>query len=381
MVKESLHSQEDKGGCELKEATSSLKLLKTSTPVGSKTVAGCDITATAKQPADVIVLSGPESQGFGQPFGARDVKQPKIKQCKANFPRNFTGHLPPVGTITDDDKERLEVFYEQTDKKTYLLQKNLHKEKGKFYIMVENALSLCLWTYVNNMILNFAWKQCSEQYLKGQSKGNLRVCFFPTFFITRLLGEGGEETHDYKHVSKWLQKVFGKDTSPLQYDVIVFLRHQAKHWWTYLMLPKAKHLKGLDSFGMNDQLRNALQALWRWLNDDLHFHHGLGTPLDGKKWHITANCGEGAPRQTNMWDCGLYAIHMGFCCALQAPFNTEITPHQIHTYYQKRILYLLDDDKTNDIMLPDCNWHQTRSQLYPVTFLHRWDNLQIDQFD
>ena len=261
MVKKLLHSQEDKGDCKLKEATSALKLLKTSTPVGSKTVGGCDITTTAKQPADVIVLSGPESQGFGQPFGARDVIQPKIKKCKAKFPLNFTGHLPAVGTITDDDKERLEVLYEQTDKKTYLLQKNLHKEKGKFYIMVENALSLCPRTYVNDTILNFAWKQCSEQYLKGQSKGNLRVCFFPTFFITRLLGEGGEETYDYKRVSKWLQTVFGKDPSPLQYDVIVFLRHQAKHWWTYVMLPKEKNLEGLDSFGMNDQLRNALQGV------------------------------------------------------------------------------------------------------------------------
>jgi Ulp1 family protease len=186
--------------------------------------------------------------------------------------------------------------------------------------MVENALSLRPRTYVNDAILNFAWKQCSEQYLKGQSKGNLRVCSFPSFFITNLLGEGGEETYDYKRVSTWLQKVFGKDTPPLQYDVIVFLRHQANYWWTYVMLPKAKHLKGLDSFGMNDQFRNDLMALWRWLNGDLHFQHGLGTPLDSKKWHINANCG-GVPRQTNTWDCGLYAIHMGFCCALQAPFT------------------------------------------------------------
>jgi Ulp1 family protease len=244
--------------------------------------------------------------------------------------------------------------------------------------MVENALSLRPRTYVNDAILNFAWKQCSEQYLKGQSKGNLRVCSFPSFFITNLLGEGGEETYNYKRVSTWLQKVFGKDTPPLQYDVIVCLRHQAKHWWTYVMLPKAKHLKGLDSFGMNDQFRNDLRALWWLLNGDLHFHHGLGTLLDGKKWHINANCGE-FPRQTNTWDCGLYAIHMGFCCALQAPF-TEITPHQIHTYCQKCILYLLDDDKTNDIMLPNCNWHQKvhlQSRYFPGEAEHLYNLMSL----
>ena len=146
------------------------------------------------------------------------------------------------------------------------------------------------------------------------------------------------------------------------------------------MLPKSKHLEGLDSLGMNDQFKNDLTALWRWLNDDLHFHCGLNTPFDSKTWYITANCGKVAPRQTNTWDCGLYAISMGFCCALQALF-TEITPHQIHTYCQKCILYLLDDDKTNGIMLPNCNWHHKvhlQSRYFPGE-AERLYNLNVPQ--
>ena len=45
-------------------------------------------------------------------------------------------------------------------------------------------------------------------------------------------------------------------------------------------------------------------------------------------------------------------------CVLLFRLLYQITPHQIHTYCHKCILYLLDDDKTNDIMLPNFNWHQ-----------------------
>ena len=83
----------------------------------------------------------------------------------------------------------------------------------------------------------------------------------------------------------------------------------------------------------------------------------MENPLDHTKWVLNYNCRDGIPGQKNGWDCGLYAVHALFCFALQAPL-AEITPERIHFYCQKLILYLLDEDNSRDIMLPDYNWYQ-----------------------
>ena len=74
----------------------------------------------------------------------------------------------------------------------------------------------------------------------------------------------------------------------------------------------------------------------------------------------------GLPHQTNGWDCGLYAVHVGFALAMQAPFS-EITKARINIFRRKLVLYLLADDDTRGIMLPDYAWHE-RVQLQSCYF-------------
>jgi hypothetical protein len=90
-----------------------------------------------------------------------------------------------------------------------------------------------------------------------------------------LRDEGGSEEYKYKTVSKWSQKILGVHGSPLDYNVIMFMRNANKHWWAYVMFPKAQHIEGIDSMGSNDLFSIDIQSLWRWLNDDIRFHWGL----------------------------------------------------------------------------------------------------------
>jgi hypothetical protein len=54
--------------------------------------------------------------------------------------------------------------------------------------------------------------------------------------------------------------------------VIMFLRNVPLHWISYAMFPKGCHIAGFDSMGENECFKRDIQALWRWLDDDLRVH-------------------------------------------------------------------------------------------------------------
>ena len=292
------------------------------------------------------------------PFVDDRVLPPRVRHNRLNVPLpiNSSGSLPDLGQLTPADKVRLNAFYRCTDYSTYLLRKNPFIDKNKFYITVEETQTLGVQKFVNDSILHFAWKQFSEQHA-SLSHGTLRVAFFPSFFFTRLLDEGHTRRYRYNPVSKWSRRILGDRLSVLDYDLIVFLRHKSLHWWIYVMFPKKKHLEGIDCFGVNGNFDADIKYLWRWLNDDLHFHSGLEEPLNRKDWVFNCGRSPGMPRQQNGWDCGLYAIHLGFAFGIQAPL-LEITKERVQLYRQKLILYMLDGDCTRDILLPSYHWYE-----------------------
>ena len=168
-------------------------------------------------------------------------------------------------------------------------------------------------------------------------------------------GHRSGDSYRYDGVRTWSKKFLG-DTSPLDYDIIVFLRHVTGHWFTYVMFPKKKHLEAFDSMGYNPEFKEDFTDLWKWLNDDLRVHWGLEELLERKEWQFWASR-DGLPKQLNGWDCGLYAIHFGFCFGLQASLS-DITIERIDLYRQRLILYMLDGCSNRSIVITHPIWYE-----------------------
>ena len=122
------------------------------------------------------------------------------------------------------------------------------------------------------------------------------------------------------------------------------------------MFPKHKHIEAFDSMGYNPQWKLDFTYLFKWLNDDLRVHWGLEEVMDERKWHFWVDR-ESNPFQTNGWDCGLYAIHFGFCFGLQTSFS-GITPERIALYRKRLILYMLDGLPQRNILLSKPTWYE-----------------------
>ena len=312
----------------------------------------------------------------GQPFHKDEHSFPQVKtNPKSDIPLKFTGHLPNLGSITNEEEQRLQDLYSRPDGESYLLQKNRHAVRGKFYIKVSDAQTLGPRQWINDTIVDFVWMQLTERYNGDQGMGTT-IALFPCFFVTKLTGEGGDNSYGYKRVSSWSATVLGRNRSPLDYDVLLFPKCSAGHWWVYVVYPKVRHIECMYSMFYNDTCKTDIPCLWWWLNDDLHCHWGMESPLDLKEWTFTSQRTKrhnGLPSQTNGWDCGLYAVHVAFALAVRAPFS-EITKERVNLFRRKLVLYLLDDDDTRDIMLPEYAWHE-RVQLQSRYFARESERL------
>jgi hypothetical protein len=144
------------------------------------------------------------------PFDAEDVKLPVLVDGEdIPFPIEFTGHFPNNSMLTNEDKDRLNAFYERKDEQTYLLQKNKYKRRNRFYLKVEDTLSLKPGSWVKDGILNF------EQY-RSKQMGKLCVGYFPSFFLSCLVDSESRtgQGYQYSKVTNWSQTYLGCE-SPL----------------------------------------------------------------------------------------------------------------------------------------------------------------------
>ncbi len=311
------------------------------------------------------------------PFTKEEVQTPRLSiGADVPFPINCSGHLPSIGKLTRLDRNRLLKFYGRRDLKTYLLQKNKYEIRNKFYVKVEDVKTLAPSQWINDVILNYLWFQLADQYDHGPlGQGTLCLAFLPSHFLGKLV-EKNLSKADYLKLMEWSITYLGKDQSPLDYDVIMFLRHDPpSHWICYAMFPKGRQISAFDSIGDNDLFATDIEALWRWLNDDLRVHWKLATPLDSNDWIFTGIRND-QPIQKNSHDCGLYAIHVGFALMLRATLS-KITRDRVHNYRQKLILYFLDGKDTPNILLPTYFWHEElmlQSTLFrrECNRLHEW---------
>ena len=345
-------------GREMEEATTALKMLST-----DPEATDVEAVAISNECLEEVVLEAEILETWTVPpllpFLAEEVKLPVLSEgSNVPIPIKFTGHFPSNGKFSNEDKDRLSAFYQREDLETYLLQKNKFRDRNKYYLRVKDALSLKPGTFVRDGVLNFVWNQFAEQSMSRQH-GELRVGYFPSFFLTTLVDSTSKENdgYQYSQVTNWSQTYLGRGTSPLEYDVILFLRNETMlHWFSYAIFPKSHQMSGFDSMGDNDYFEKDIQYLWRWLNDDLRVHWHLQAPLPIEEWTFTNNRKE-QPKQSNGFDCGLYAIHIGFALGLQAPMK-EVTKKRVNKFRQKLILYILDGNPTRDILLPKYQWYE-----------------------
>jgi hypothetical protein len=135
---------------------------------------------------EMIVWDGPKKRiSDGQPFTKEKHSCPRVKtNPKIDIPLTLTGHLPNLGTITEEEEERLQALYGRIDPETYLLQKNRYAVRNKFYIKVSDAQTLAPRAWVNDSIVNFVWLQLAETFNGDVGKEGTSIAFFPCFFVT-----------------------------------------------------------------------------------------------------------------------------------------------------------------------------------------------------
>jgi hypothetical protein len=83
----------------------------------------------------------------------------------------------------------------------------------------------------------------------------------PVFFITKLVEKNQGKDH-YLKLLDWFTTYLGKDQSPLDYDIIMCLRHiMPGHWFSYAMFPKGCQTSGFDSMGDNHLFKSDIETL------------------------------------------------------------------------------------------------------------------------
>ena len=282
---------------------------------------------------------------------------------KKPLPVSLNHHLPDIPFLTKDDNRRLQAYEERFGDEGHVVLQ-VHTTE----IKVGDLRSCVGKNDVTDVVLNAAWKLITTQLQSSSHLAGFKTAYFPSFFMTKLMQEGHEkyEGYNYDGVRGW-SKTFLGDASPLDHDIIVFLRNIPGHWFTYVMFPKHRHLEAFDSLGFTPMFKSDFDELWKWLNDDLRVHWGLKAPLDSTQWKFWVNR-RSVPTQGNGYDCGLFAIHYGFCFGLQASLS-GITQERISLYRKKLILYMLDGLPQRSILLTKPIWYEdfiVESPIFPT---------------
>jgi hypothetical protein len=111
----------------------------------------------ASQDQSVEVTSSPVPPDILPPFDKTMVATPKVMVHKKPnpYPIAFTGHLPQLAPLDSEETERLSEFKTRDDADAYVLKKNQHADKDKFYLKVLDAQTLKPGAFVNNKVINF----------------------------------------------------------------------------------------------------------------------------------------------------------------------------------------------------------------------------------
>jgi hypothetical protein len=142
-----------------------------------------------------------------------------------------------------------------------------------------------------------------QSYNGLRQPGRPRTYAFNTFFHTRLC----KNSYDYKGVRKWPERA-GIDIASLDL-VLVPVNLDNYHWVLAAVDIRDKELIYFDSLYGGDDL-GVLEALGRWLFDEIHEKHGLkqAESMQIPSWTRTVNPSY-LPRQRDDGSCGLFTLY------------------------------------------------------------------------
>ena len=149
-----------------------------------------------------------------------------------------------------------------------------------------------------------------------RSSKQRRSHFFDTHFLTELLDVGRTNKYCYENVRRWGKRVPGGNSFLL--DKIFFpINISNTHWVLAVAFMTDRVIKYYDSMGGNGtyyltELKNYLQQEWVRLGNVAHAFP------DCKLENV-----EGAPRQENSWDCGLFVCFAMNLIAKNVPLDYD----------------------------------------------------------
>jgi Ulp1 family protease len=115
--------------------------------------------------------------------------------------------------------------------------------------------------------------------------------------------------NDYNAVKKWGAATLGKDTNPLDYDLIILYNNDDdQHWNLIVLSPKDRVIEQLDS--MSHVYHRNLEAVYQWFYDALSFRFptSVRDVFHNKQTEWKFYSGRFENLQKNGSDCGVFTI-------------------------------------------------------------------------
>jgi len=153
--------------------------------------------------------------------------------------------------------------------------------------------------WLNDEVIHFFLTTLArrEAHLSKDRPRQLRCHFYKSFFMTKLLGQGG---YRYANVRRWSRKVHGKDIFPLD-KIICPINCGGMHWTCAVIDMQKRRIQFYDSLlgsGMD-----YLKSLMEYLKDE--HRNKFKKELDTSNWELL-DCQPNTPQQENGYDCGVF---------------------------------------------------------------------------
>jgi hypothetical protein len=198
--------------------------------------------------------------------------------------------------------------------------------------------------WVNDAIINlFCNVLRSSIVTKKQTKR--RCGIFKSYFMNKVLDRFNDDVnkrfiYDYNAVKKWGAATLGKDTNPLDYDLIIFFNNDDdQHWNLIVLSPKDRVIEQLDS--MSHGYHRNLEAVYKWFYDELSFHFptSVREVFHNKQNEWKFYTGRFENLQKNSCNCGVFTI--AWAIALVKGLNLKQVDQRSVTTTRMNLLSLI----------------------------------------
>ena len=151
-----------------------------------------------------------------------------------------------------------------------------------------------------------------EEQLSYEFPAQRRCHFFKSYFMTKLLGEGG---YRYANVKRWSRKVRGRDIFALD-KIICPINCGGVHWSCAVIFVQERKIQFYDS--LLGSGKEYIVSLLDYLKDE-HMDK-YQKQLDTSDWELV-DCQPDTPQQENGFDCGVFTCMFADYLSRDAPLT------------------------------------------------------------